>query len=215
MIMEETIKKRVSTLIIDLIHQFELSNVKLSILLNCNRNTVDNHRRKAHMPRLSFITKLATNFSVNLDWVYFGEGGMYLGAEPEVLSAQYTPLGYDSESDGFTRLEELAESVAEPPPTPDAIHVVSKREQILDALEKTAKILTSETTYASYLFSNIEYLDSAIEAEERRVKIARDLDYIRSEAASLSSRVSSLTNRASRSKRKKRQRPSKKKKNAA
>ncbi len=209
MSLEENIKKRVSIIIIDLVHQFELSNVKLSQILDCNRNTVSNQRNALHVPRLTFITKLAMNFNVNLDWVYFGKGQKYLDAHPKPLRPLPASWADDSKSDGKSKSKEEAESAAKSKRILDKACRRVKNERVRGALIKTAKILSSDTAHASYLFANIEYLGSAVETERKRVRTARGFARLRREAATVTKQVANLARRSSKSKRPKRKSPSK------
>ncbi len=186
---EDRIKERVSDLIIDLIHRCNLSNVKLSEILGCNRNTVNNHRLQAHLPRLNFITKLATHFNVNLNWVYFGEGEMYHGDEPKLLTSPRQDPG---------RLPDpiepsLPELAAEPPLPPEEDYGSPENMKIQEALDKAAKILKSNTSRATYLFSNIEHLDDLVTAEKENESITRSLEALQREVSALSKRLTELT----------------------
>ncbi len=209
MVQEERIKERVSDAIIDLIHRNDLSNVKLSKILGCNRNTVNNHRLMAHLPRLKFITKLTTIFNVDLNWIYFGVGEMYLDDEPDPPGPNHA-RGYDSDPHASLDDGEMAESVATPPPISEKADGAAKDPRVEDVLEKAAEVLRSQTTYGKCLLDNIEYLAYIIEAEERREKIVRGIEQLLREVASLLEKVETLAIRSSKPKRQKKKNPVKK-----
>lgn len=206
---EEIIKERVSNVLVDVIQRNELSNVKLSKILNCNRNTINNHRLKAHVPRLTLITKLALKFNVNLNWLYYGVGPMYLGDEPDSPGSPYHAKRQGSGSHLDPR--DSAQGAAESSDASEKALAAQKSMVFGEALDRAAKILCSKTPYANRLLANIEYLDYAVQNDENREKIAKNMMALHDEVASMSKSVAKMKPGSSKSKRATKKSPVKKK----
>lgn len=71
------LKSRVSSVIIEIIKQRNLSNIKVGRVLGVDKNTVDSYRRMVRTPSAGFVEKLCAEYDVNPSWIISGKGSKY------------------------------------------------------------------------------------------------------------------------------------------
>ncbi len=153
------LRERIRVIISDLIARNDITIVNFAKEMGCAKNSISLYMEKALTPTPEFISKLALDFHVSLNWLYFGVGEMYQDMEsgfeePPAFARGYA-LAPDAPLDPWERLEGVAESLGIPYDTPG----LYKRLWIPKTLEKAAEILSSNTIQANCLFTNIEYID--------------------------------------------------------
>lgn len=157
----------------------ELTQDELGKILQVSRATVQRWEQKDEFPKGEALYNLRITLEVDINWLLTGEGEPYSYSRPEVERTAPPKIEYNpSPAETFAReVEDLYNRVGQ-----DATPAVRAR------LMKTEEILSSRTTYADALASNIDAFHKAVmdaldvEARIARLeKAVRDLDATQAE----------------------------------
>lgn len=180
----DLVKERTGDIIDDLINRNNLSNAKLAEIMECSTNTIDQYRRRKHVPKSTFLHTLYDKFDVNMCWMYQGKGERYLGSGSGLLKQS------GDESDDAPRDETLPgfwddASVAEPAETYGAGK--PWHERITGALTKLVWILELGSSWSRAMEINVDSLYRACKAERKKERTRKKLNRILEEQALLES----------------------------
>jgi len=119
-----------------------------------------------HLPKGDILQRIHKEFNVNIDWLLTGEGVPYI----------------NKEANGF----QISEPGAEYSTTPSGTR--NKQIKISDALAMAARVLESQTSYATALYLNIQHFDRAIQAEQRIANLEARLKLVENQLTLFSER---------------------------
>ncbi len=71
------VSRRISWLIIDVIHRNKMTNATFAEVMNVHKKSITNYRGMATTPDMMFILKMVELFGVNVEWVHIGKGEPY------------------------------------------------------------------------------------------------------------------------------------------
>jgi hypothetical protein len=162
-----TLKKRLSQIIIEVIKNENLSNVKMGKALGVDKNTIDAYRRMTRGSNTEFVAKFCEKYHVNPDWILFGKGNKYL-KEDEILEPASV---YNKVKEG-----DALHGTA-----PKAVYDFydNRRHRKADDdymyVGKALDILAQESVYSRALKANIYAFYNAMQAEQKLKVIQKNL----------------------------------------
>jgi hypothetical protein len=179
--MDETgVKKRVRVSINKVVHDRNLSNKALAKLFNSTATTVSNYRTMRNIPKAAFISMFCDLFQCNQQWIMTGQGRPFLDSAesndemfskyweiPSITKQHVETMPFkhtqpDLPTDEFVSLPQPTARSGAPFNEPPGAQF-----RMTDALTMCARVLESETSYATALYLNIQHFDRAVSAEER------------------------------------------------
>jgi transcriptional regulator with XRE-family HTH domain len=186
-----TIKERTKWAINYIVKKEHLSNIKLAEKMKVAAGTINTYRRMTTVPNIEFILKFCEMFHFSLLWFIQGIGYPFPKAwetypeskGPVLLTKLPDTAGLfdpDTESPFVPLRQKNLETYSTKPAQSVAyvsdtaadyqtrtVPAASREFRVSEALTMVARVLESETSYATALYLNIQHFDRVIATEAR------------------------------------------------
>ncbi len=171
----DDMKDRSGDILIDLIKRNHLTNEKMGEIMGCGRNTINNYRRKKVLPKPEFLTRLALLFGVNMEWMYHGRGMRYHGDGLGPMKQPYSAW-----------IEARGPATARADAAPADFRLV-------EAMEKTTRILRSNSPYSFGFALLVDHLDRGHRAAMKKATMDEEKKRLQETKDALSQEIFDMT----------------------
>lgn len=187
MALKKEMMKRAGMVIRAIMERNRLTNSRMSRIMGCGKNTIQNYKSSITMPPLTFIAKLANYYGVSVNWVHFGEGVPFhvdgTGPRRPPEKGGDAPVEYPLAGSVGTAFDK-AETAA----IPGSAYSPTKDLRISSLALRAARILESNTPYGELLHQNIEMLNKGLAAEKETMELESEIKQVRSKIKSRAAR---------------------------
>jgi len=150
-----------------------LTQKEFASRIGTNQSTVQKWEKGETLPGSRFLEAIYREFGVSVDWLLTGQGDPYIKDR-----ARGSP--------GPSESEKPVVQVS------GAENVSDENFRISDALTMCARVLDSQTSYATALYLNIQHFDRAVSAERRLAQIEHSQKSMENKINALVEKVKTL-----------------------
>lgn len=165
------LRERIQWALNHIVEVKRLTNAEIAEATGVNASTINHYRRKDTEAKTSFTLAFAKVYGFNYQWLVAGEGEPFSGA-----CSQYPEICGPREAQERPMIPEAAT------PYEGRTEGVTK---IAEDLTIAARVLESNTVYATALHINIRSFGEALQDKERFTNIERRLDQVISDMQAL------------------------------
>lgn len=185
-------KARIKTIIID---HCKGSNKKFAKELGINVSTIQVWD-DTHLPKGDILQRMHDVFNVNVTWLLTGQGDPYIKDRKKD-----GPLHIKDKSGLWGKTDQIefegtpftvTKFSLEDAPDDTKADIRSDKIKVSEALTMAARVLESNTTYATALYLNVQHFDRAIRAEGRLLHFEKVNDAQAAKILDLESRLAAL-----------------------